>query len=164
MEFTKGTLKIPPLNLEDVTKSFFRNLMVFEQCHYYFDSYIIDYVALLHFLINTPEDVEMLVERGIIENWLANNEEVSNIFNSMFKQIKLADSNFYYSTLCQKLNEYYYTPWRRQRAMLKQKYFNHPWAVISFIYATVLLLLTIIQVVCFVTFNVQKSSGSHLFL
>ncbi|GAB4855432.1 hypothetical protein Ancab_024055 [Ancistrocladus abbreviatus] len=127
MEFTKGTLKIPPLNLEDVIESFFRNLTVFEQCHYYFDSYIIDYIMLLHFLINTPEDVEMLFERGIIENWLGNNVEVSNIFNSMFRQIKLVDSNFYCSTLYQKLNEYHSTPWRRQRAVLKQKYFNHPW-------------------------------------
>ncbi|GAB4855445.1 hypothetical protein Ancab_039769 [Ancistrocladus abbreviatus] len=160
IEFTKGTLKIPPLNLEDITESFFRNLMVFEQCHYYFDSYIIDYITLLHFLINTPEDVEILVQKGIIKNWLANNVEVSNLFNSMFRQIKLADSNFYYSTLCQKLNEYYYTPWRRQRAILKQKYFNHPWAVISFIYATVLLLLTIIQVTCGVTSNIRTTSGS----
>ncbi|GAB4855430.1 hypothetical protein Ancab_039764 [Ancistrocladus abbreviatus] len=158
IEFTEGTLKIPPLNLEDVTESFFRNLMAFEQCHYYFDSYIIDYIALLDFLINTPEDVEILVQRGIIKNWLANNEEVSSLFNSMFRQMKLSDSNFYYLTLCEKLNKYYHTPWHRDYAKLKQKYFNHPWAVVAFISATVVLLLTIIQTITGVFSTVQSKN------
>ncbi|GAB4855449.1 hypothetical protein Ancab_024067 [Ancistrocladus abbreviatus] len=135
--------------------------MVFEQCHYYFDSYIIDYIALLAFLINTPEDVEILVQKGIIKNWLANNEDVSSLFNSMFRQMKLADSNFYYSTLCPKLNEHYNTPRHRNCAILKQKYFNHPWAVLSVITATALLLLTIIQATSGVISNVQSGSNSH---
>ncbi|GAB4855460.1 hypothetical protein Ancab_024077 [Ancistrocladus abbreviatus] len=160
IEFTEGTLKIPPLNLDDVTESFFRNLMVFEQCHYYFDPYIIDYIALLHFLINTPEDVEILVQKGIIKNWLASNEEVSSLFNSMLR-VKKFPGHSYNSTLYEKLNEYYYTGCRPHWALFKHRYFRHPWAVMSLISATVLLLLTIIQAISGVLSNVQSSSDSH---
>lgn len=147
IRFSKGVLEIPRLAVTDETESLFRNIMVFEQCHYYFDSYIIDYFAFLDGLINTPKDVELLVKSGIIENWLGNNEEVANLFNNIFKQTKLRGANFYYSALCKDLNAYANTPWHRWKATLKHDYFNHPWAIISVIYAIVMLILTVLQAV-----------------
>lgn len=147
VRFMKGVLEIPRFVVTDDTESLFRNIMVFEQCHYYFDSYIIDYFAFLDSLINTPKDVSILVQSGVIENWLGNNEEVADLFSKLFKQTRLKGSNFYYSTICKDLNAYAGTPWNRWKAILKHDYFNHPWAAISVIYAIVMLILTVLQVV-----------------
>ncbi|GMH11325.1 hypothetical protein Nepgr_013166 [Nepenthes gracilis] len=158
IEFNDGILAIPPLELEDATESLLRNLIVYEQCHYYFDSYIIDYIALLDFLINTPKDVEILVRDGIIKNWLENNEEASNLFSGLVKEIRLASSNFYCSSICRNLKEYSNKAYNRHTALLKSKYFNHPWAAISCVNAFVLLILTIIQVVTGIISNIQTCS------
>lgn len=147
IRFGNGVLEIPRLILADDTESLFRNIMVFEQCHYYFDSYIIDYFAFMNGLVNTPKDVETLVQHGIIQNWLGSNEQVANFFNNIFKQIRLRVDNFYYSHVCRDLNTYASTPWHRWKAILKHDYFNHPWAAISVIYAIVILILTVLQVV-----------------
>lgn len=146
IRFGKGVLEIPRFVVTDDTEYLFRNIMVFEQCHYYFDSYIIDYFAFLDNLINTPKDVAILVQSGVIENWLGNNEEVANFFCKIFKQTRLRSTNFYYSDICKDLNAYAGTPWNRWKAILKHNYFNHPWAAISVIYAIVILVLTVLQV------------------
>ncbi|KAL9233883.1 hypothetical protein vseg_008819 [Gypsophila vaccaria] len=147
IRFVKGALEIPRFKVTDDTETLFRNIMAFEQCHYYYDSYIIDYFALLDSLINTPKDVEILSRKGIIENWLGNNEEVANLFSKIFKQTRLKDPNFYYSGICRDLNAYASSSWHRWRAILKHDYFSHPWAAISVVYAIVILILTVLQVV-----------------
>uniref|UniRef100_A0A7C8ZPV6 Uncharacterized protein n=1 Tax=Opuntia streptacantha TaxID=393608 RepID=A0A7C8ZPV6_OPUST len=153
IRFSNGVLEIPRLVLTDQTESLFRNVMVFEQCHHFSDSYIIDYFAFFDGLINTPEDVEMLVQNGVIENWLGNNEEAAALFANIFKQTRLRGDNFYYSNLCRDLNAYANTAWHRWKATLKHEYFNHPWAIISVIYAFVLLVLTVLQTVSGFTSN-----------
>ncbi|XP_021758176.1 UPF0481 protein At3g47200-like [Chenopodium quinoa] len=147
IRFVKGVLEIPKIVVTDDTESLFRNIMVFEQCHYYFDSYIIDYFAFLDSLINTPKDVAILVQSGVIDNWLGNNEEVANLFSKIFKQTGLKTSKFYYLGICNDLNAYAGTQWNRWRAILKHDYFSHPWAAISVVYAIVMLILTVLQVV-----------------
>ncbi|GMG99633.1 hypothetical protein Nepgr_001473 [Nepenthes gracilis] len=157
IEFDRGFLKMLRLNLDDSTEPFFRNLMVFEQFHYPLDSYIIDYIIFLGFLIKTPNDVEILVRCGVINNWLGNNEEVSNFFNTIGKHVKMSNPKFYYSDVCEKLDEYYNDGWNQNIAILKQKYFKHPWAVASVIYAVVILILAIGQVATGVASNIQDS-------
>ncbi|KAL9239869.1 hypothetical protein vseg_014148 [Gypsophila vaccaria] len=144
--FTKGVLLIPRLQVTDDTESLFRNIMAFEQCHHYYDSYIIDYFAFLNSLINTAEDVEILVKRQIIENWLGNNDEVANLFSKLFKEIRLQDAKFYYSGVCRDLNAYAKTRSHRWKAILKSKYFNHPWALVAFGYAIFVMILAVLQV------------------
>ncbi|KAJ8437765.1 hypothetical protein Cgig2_024069 [Carnegiea gigantea] len=66
IRFSKGIMEIPRLVVTDQTESLFRNIMVFEQCDYFSESYIIDYVTFLDGLINTPKDVEMLIQNEVI--------------------------------------------------------------------------------------------------
>ena len=44
-------LRGPTLEVHDKTEGIFRNLMALEQCHYPFEAYICNYMALLDFLI-----------------------------------------------------------------------------------------------------------------
>ncbi|MBA0844014.1 hypothetical protein Goarm_001146 [Gossypium armourianum] len=73
-------LKIPTLEVHDYTEREFRNYMVHEQ---FFPSgeptYFVDYVIFMDDLINTGKDVELLRKSRIIDNWLGNDEAVSQL-------------------------------------------------------------------------------------
>ena len=63
-----GTLKIPPLVIDDGTRTLFLNLIAFEQCHLNSGNVITSYVMFMDNLINSPEDVGHLHDRKIIEH------------------------------------------------------------------------------------------------
>lgn len=139
------TLIIPKLWTEDQTMSLFRNMIAYEQCMCFDINYINDYHYFLDCLIDTPRDVELLVCAGIIENCLGY-EVLCGMFNGMSRNCKIDWQKYIYAGLSEQLNDHCKNNWNRHKATLKNKYFAHPWAMISLIYATILLLLTIIQV------------------
>ena len=67
-----GVLSMPILNINSSTQLYFRNMMVYEHCHNSPTKIIIQYVAILDFLINTEKDVVILVDKKIIVNWMGN--------------------------------------------------------------------------------------------
>ncbi|RXH72453.1 hypothetical protein DVH24_012137 [Malus domestica] len=142
--FQDGILEIPNLMIEDNTELILRNLIAFEQCHCDCN-YFSDYIFLMDNLVNTPNDVELLVKNGIVENMLGDNNEVSTLINSLGKGVLVFRDEFYYATLMKDLNKYYEKPWNKWKADLKQKYFNSPWTTISVIAATLIIILTLIQ-------------------
>ncbi|XP_031283732.1 UPF0481 protein At3g47200-like isoform X1 [Pistacia vera] len=158
IKFEKGTLKIPQLKLQLETESLFRNMIAFEQRHCP-DNYINDYVFIIHHLVNTPKDVELLVQKQIIENWLPDKEGVSTLINNLSRGTTLNPHNFYFSKLCKDLKEYRETRCNMWRANLKQNYFNTPWASISVIGAIFLILLTVLQAV-FSVIQVESQSNN----
>ncbi|GAB4835921.1 hypothetical protein Ancab_000840 [Ancistrocladus abbreviatus] len=117
--FYEGVLRIPEIMIQDSTESLWKNLLVFEQCHYYVDSYIIEYLILLDLLIDDPKDVEILIKKGIVTNGLGNNEDVSNLFGNLTKQSNIIAPNFYYLYVCQQLNDYYNSTWHKNKAILR---------------------------------------------
>ena len=141
-----GVLKIPKLKLEDRSESLFRNLIAFEQCHDRKGHYITDYIFLMDQLINTTKDVDVLVHKGIIDNWLGDNVAVTNLFNKLLINT-VSGSNFYFADIFEGLNEYCDSPWNRWKAGLRRDYFCSPWRGASTIAAVILLLLTLIQTI-----------------
>lgn len=106
-------------------------------------------------LINTPEDVDLLVEHGIIRNELGESEAVADLFNSLYKEVMTDVTDFYFAKLCGDLNEYSKDRFHELKAkcfnwrqMLKRDYFSNPWTIISVIAASFLLCLTVIQTIC----------------
>nr|CAN69719.1 hypothetical protein VITISV_026312 [Vitis vinifera] len=144
--YGSGVLKIPKLSLEDVCESLFRNLIAFEQCHYRKRRYITDYISLMDQLINTTKDVDVLVNGGIIDNWLGDNVAVTNLFNNLLINTVSA-SDFYLAGITNGLNKYYDIRWNRWKAALRRDYFCSPWRGASTIAAVILLLLTLIQTI-----------------
>lgn len=142
-----GILKIPQLNLQDKSESLFRNVIAFELCHYQDDTYFTDYVYLIDHLINTVEDVDVLVKPGIIENWLGDNIAVANLFNNLLINTTLSRENFYFAGISEDLNNYCEIPWHSWSAILRRDYFSSPWRGASTIAAVILLLLTLIQTI-----------------
>ncbi|XP_010432792.1 PREDICTED: UPF0481 protein At3g47200-like isoform X1 [Camelina sativa] len=144
--FVDGLLKIPTVFIDDLTESLYRNIIVFEQCHFS-DKNFLHYTTLLGCFVKSPKDAELLIRSGILVNNLGNAEDVSKLFNSICKEVVFG-RRFYFSTLSEKLQAYCNTPWNRWKAILRRDYFHNPWSVASVLAAILLIILTFIQAVC----------------
>ncbi|KAL6993794.1 hypothetical protein U1Q18_011909 [Sarracenia purpurea var. burkii] len=145
IKFKNGILKIPRLLIHDGTKSLFLNLIALEQCHLDYGNEITSYVIFMDNLIDTPEDVAYLHYHGIIEHWMGSDAEVADLFNRLCEEVVFDISESYLSRLSEEVNRYCDHRWNAWWASLKHTYFNNPWAIISFVAAVVLLLLTFAQ-------------------
>nr|XP_023922394.1 uncharacterized protein LOC112033856 [Quercus suber] len=121
----KTRLFVPRFEVDDTTEDHFRNLMALEQCHYPNEAYLCNYILLLDFLIESKEDVEFLVDKGIIVNLLGSNEIVANMVNKLCDEICVPESN--YCMLAKDLKSYYENTWNRNMATLKTVYFRDIW-------------------------------------
>lgn len=148
LKFTNGVLEIPCFRIYRDTDSFVRNLVGLEQCHYLSDAYITDYFRVMDFLIDTPKDVDLLVRKGILINWLGDSNAVATLSNNLCKRIFISDTNFNYCCLCNDLNTFYEDRRQRWKVILRRDYFSNPWRTTTTIAAIILLVLTFTQTVC----------------
>ncbi|KAI8011370.1 UPF0481 protein [Camellia lanceoleosa] len=155
IRFVNGTMEIPYLIVDDTTEFVFRNLIAYEQ---YLPpssmNYFTAYSNFMDNLVNTSNDVQILRDYGVIRNLLGDNEVVSTMLNKFV-------NNVYVSLICYEqvyhdVNKHCMGRCNVWLATLRQDYFNTPWALISFLAAVVLLLLTVVQTVCSVL-SVRKS-------
>ena len=86
LENMQPVLEIPSFTVGDVTERVIRNLMAFEQCHYLEEACICNYIVLLDHLINTAEDVDLLVEKKVLVNCLGSNKAVAVLINRLSQQ------------------------------------------------------------------------------
>ncbi|KAF8389058.1 hypothetical protein HHK36_025743 [Tetracentron sinense] len=146
VKFDGGVLEIQPICIEDRTEPFFRNLIALEQFHYPNHAYVTSYAVFLDNLINTPKDASLLIHHDIIENCLGDHKEVSRSIKNLSKAV-LADGS-YFSRDYAKLEAYCKGRRHKWMTSLRRTYFHSPWAIISFIAAVFLIILTLIQAVC----------------
>ncbi|GMP55706.1 hypothetical protein CsSME_00020445 [Camellia sinensis var. sinensis] len=155
IRFVNGTMEIPNLIVDDTTEFVFRNLIAYEQ---YLPpssmNYFTAYANFMDNLVNSSNDVQILRDYGVIRNLLGDNEVVSTMLNKLV-------NNVYVSLICYEqvyhdVNKHCKGRCNVWLATLRQDYFNTPWALISFLAAVVLLLLTVVQTVCSVL-SVTKS-------
>lgn len=141
--FDTHCLLLPLLRLYDDTETFLRNLIPHEQCSPNVPQFFTSYAILMDILIDSKEDVKLLVKKGVLINYLGANEEVANLFNNLCKQIFV--QKFYYTKQWQELTNYRNLYWPKHIASLKRTYFGNPWSRISFCAALILFALTAIQ-------------------
>ncbi|KAL0007606.1 hypothetical protein SO802_009108 [Lithocarpus litseifolius] len=125
------------------TEDLFRNLMALEQCHYPKEAYICNYILLLDFLINNKDDVELLVEEGIIVNSFGSNEAVAEMVNKLGHEI--VEVNSYYHDVAEDLNSYYRNLWNQNMASLKTVYFRDIWRGTATVVGIIILVVTIMN-------------------
>ncbi|KAL7181928.1 hypothetical protein ACSBR1_040773 [Camellia fascicularis] len=147
IKFSGNVLEIPHIKLYDWTERFLRNIIAYEQCHCDV-TYFSDYTVIMDYLINTYKDVELLVKAKIIENWLSDSNDVSNLFNGLSKEVTINSKKYYFTKLHEGLNDYCEIRSHKWKATLRQDYCNTPWRVLSIIVAAILLGLTFIQSLC----------------
>ncbi|CAI9302299.1 unnamed protein product [Lactuca saligna] len=119
-----------------------RNLLIYEQFSDV-NKYVTSYVYAMDMLIDTPEDVAILVKSKVLTNLSSSNENAANMINGLVKFVSIPD--FFYDQQWKDMDAYYNSYWPNTLAGLKGKYFNNPWNVIALIGALVLFALTVVQ-------------------
>ncbi|KAJ0035998.1 hypothetical protein Pint_25311 [Pistacia integerrima] len=150
IKFENGIMKIPRLEITGETESIFRNLIVYEQFspseNFNGRPVISDYMKFMDCLINSERDVELLCRCNILHNCLGDDEVVAKMFNSIGDFVKLSRHNYYFSIFFE-VNKHCAQRRHKWFAHLRHKYFNSPWAYVSFFAAVLLLLFTLAQTV-----------------
>ncbi|XP_059658635.1 putative UPF0481 protein At3g02645 [Cornus florida] len=140
--FVKGYIEIPPFSVSDSTESVLRNLIAFELSCHWIPSYFTSFAFLMDLLINTPEDVKLFEDAGIIRNYLGSREEVARLFNGICQNAN--PSGFHYTKQYKQAMDFC-TPWRVSTARFRQYYFGSAWSGISVIAAIILFTLAFMQ-------------------
>ncbi|WRX07930.1 Protein of unknown function DUF247, partial [Theobroma cacao] len=112
-----GVLELQVITVKYETETRFRNLMAFEQCHYPKEAYFCSYILLLDSLVNTSEDVDLLVKEGIIVNRLGSSGAVADMINNL--AVGVVHSTMLYDQIGRNLNQYYHNCWNRTWTILK---------------------------------------------
>ncbi|XP_074263968.1 UPF0481 protein At3g47200-like [Silene latifolia] len=145
----RGLLQIPPIKINDATKTLFLNLVAYEQCHLrrFWEMSITDYVAFMDNLVSSEADVSHLYKAGIIVHQLGSDAEVADLFNRLVKKafVEWEDGNL--STLYKDLNRYCSHRIHRWCASWRSDYWKNPWVFLSVVAAILLFGATIAQTV-----------------
>ncbi|CAA7024494.1 unnamed protein product [Microthlaspi erraticum] len=155
VEFKNGCLNIPCFYVDGHSEMKLRNIMALEQCHYPYKTHVCDYIFFMDSLIDTEEDVALLVEKGIIKHFLGDIGSVATMVNKLSWGV--VNFGSYYSVIAKDVNSYYKSSWTKSRAVLKSVYFSNPWRGTATVTAALLLLLTLIQTVTSVMQVLQKN-------
>ncbi|KAG6745615.1 hypothetical protein POTOM_050113 [Populus tomentosa] len=78
-----GALRIPPLIIEDSTKSLLLNLAVYETCAQWYYGRCTSYLCLMRSLIDKPEDVMELRSKGILRTTIGSDDQIAQIFKEI---------------------------------------------------------------------------------
>ena len=140
---TQTILKVPAFEVNDETEGIFRNAMALEQCLYPSEAYICNYLVLLDYLISTRDDVELLVEKGIIVDALGSNKAVATMVNRLC--LEIIEKNSYYEELARKIKEYYDKPWNRNMGSLRTVYFCDVWRGTATVVGVIVLFVTFLN-------------------
>nr|XP_034925364.1 uncharacterized protein LOC118057025 [Populus alba] len=104
IRFEKGVLEIPRLEVDYSFERFVRNIMALEQCYKPLQAYVCNYIKFMDNLINSAEDVDLLVGKGIILHWLGDDSALSNMINKLNENI--GETSTCYDDICRKMNDH----------------------------------------------------------
>ncbi|PSS34648.1 UPF0481 protein [Actinidia chinensis var. chinensis] len=116
--------------LSNSTEPFLRNLIAFEQCFPGVSCYFTSYAFLMDMLVNSVKDIEVLQKAGIIENYLGADQDASDLFNNLCKEVLVAE--FFFTDTFNQATEYSKRCWSATVAHVRRKYFATPWTFIAF--------------------------------
>ncbi|KAI9115431.1 hypothetical protein K1719_013750 [Acacia pycnantha] len=148
LKCSRHILEIPQIVVDDHTELLFRNMIALEQCHYPYHACITDYALLLHWLIATKEDVDLLIRKNIVRNYLGDPNNVCSLINGLSDKVAQLSFSSEIVTVCKRLNEYC------------EDSRHIPWRSMAFFGANILLVLAIVQTIFTVLQVVREEKKS----
>ncbi|XP_059655081.1 UPF0481 protein At3g47200-like [Cornus florida] len=146
ISFHGGKLRLPSIVVDDVTETLFLNLIAFERYHVGIGNEVTSYIFFMDSLIDTVRDVIHLNSKGIIQNAIGSDKAVTNLFNTLSKDVT-PDPNGSLNEVHKEVTNYCSKRLHKWRANLLHTYFTNPWAILSVIAAIFLFALTIVQTI-----------------
>ncbi|KAF7012656.1 hypothetical protein CFC21_026825 [Triticum aestivum] len=150
IDLDRWTLYMPNVLLDDSSAHKFHNMMVFEAMHVGTRNEVTAYVLFVKDLVDSADDVHLLVTKMILENDLADDDAaVVRLFNGLTKDVH----KNWRSQLCRVRGdlEHHYIKHRacvnmyEWWAHLRSKYFRSPWTALALLIAVLFLVGDIVQ-------------------
>lgn len=107
IQFDKGVIKIPHIQIQSHTEIVFRNLIALEEFNEVCSNPIKSYALLMRSLAETIKDVKLLQRKRIL---LGKKEDV-NVFKKVCEEVVMKEDS-YYKGICEQINGYGKIKWR----------------------------------------------------
>ncbi|TXG70153.1 hypothetical protein EZV62_005088 [Acer yangbiense] len=146
ISFSWGTLRIPPIIVDDSIEAKLLNLAAYEMCPDFQNEFEVStYIFFMDSLIDSAQDVKVLRESGILHNALGSDKEVVKLFNKI--NTDLVPNQMLYSEVQRRIQSHYDNTWMTWIAQFIARHFHSPWSVLAFIAAILALASSIVQTV-----------------
>ncbi|CAL9247321.1 unnamed protein product [Arabidopsis halleri] len=159
----KNRLQIPLLRFDGFISSFFLNCVAFEQFYTDSSNELTSYIVFMGCLLNDEEDVTFLRnDKLIIENHFGSNNEVSEFFKTISKDVVFEVHTSYLKDVFKGVNEYTKRWYNGLWAGFRHTHFESPWTCLSSFAVVFVILLTMLQsTVAILSFlNDKKGDGN----
>lgn len=140
------TIFLPPISITDLAERVFRNLIAYEMCKPSEINYVSCYVSLMDRLIDSEEDVALLIRMGVLTNYLGSDIEVADLFNGLCKEVVFRENDLF-NGLKQKVSAHYSNKWKVRLAELMRDHFSSPWKILALLATIVVLVFTALQTI-----------------
>ncbi|XP_037451486.1 putative UPF0481 protein At3g02645 [Triticum dicoccoides] len=142
-----ATLTLPVLHLDSNTEVILRNLVAYETVAVRGPLVLARYTELMNGIIDTPKDVKILRECGIIFNAMKSDKEAADMWNGMCRAVRPSKVPLLDGVI-RDVNAH-----RNRRAAVKarrflKRYVFRSWRLLTLLAAVVLLLMTALQTFC----------------
>ncbi|XP_058111590.1 putative UPF0481 protein At3g02645 [Magnolia sinica] len=152
------TFYLPTIDLDENTEVVMRNLISYEASVGPEEMALTRYTDLMKGIIDTEEDVKLLREAGIVLNHLKSDTDVVMLWDSMSK-CAMATKVPVFDKAINDINKYYEARWDVRAKRFVKKYLFGSWALLTFLAANILLLLTALETFCFM-YNCSRRISS----
>lgn len=142
VSFERHTLTLPNIHVGDETERIFRNLLAHES-QLLGRAEVASYLHFMNSLINTADDVAVLVEAGVISENIGDYKHVARLWNQLATNTACIFTPGY-SDVASLAKAYVEAEIHGVMAELRERYFSRPWLVLSLLSGTALLLMTFI--------------------
>ncbi|XP_028102150.1 uncharacterized protein LOC114301383 [Camellia sinensis] len=143
---TSGTLQLPPIIVDDITKSILLNLAAYEACpDSVTDVGVTSYICFMDSLIDQDEDVKVLRAKGILINFLGSDGHVADLFNEIATD--LVPSPHAYVEVKKKIEKHHRNRMKIWIADWLHTYFRNPWTFIAVTATILAITLSVFQTI-----------------
>ncbi|KAL5812150.1 hypothetical protein ACOSQ3_027100 [Xanthoceras sorbifolium] len=142
--FSVGLLKLPPIIIDDSTKSLLLNMVGYEESRDLTDDFgVSSYICFMGSLIDRAEDVKELRSKGILMNFLGTDQQVVELFTEMAEN--LVWNPYAYANVKEKVERHYKNKIKNWMAEWLNTNFISPWTVLALIGAIYALFVSILE-------------------
>ncbi|KAM7271489.1 hypothetical protein ACFE04_030703 [Oxalis oulophora] len=137
-------LRLPRITIDDSTGSLLLNLVAYEATPgFQNDQVVTSFVIFMNALIDNPEDVQELRVKGILNNALGSDQDVSKLFNEI--STGLVSYSHAFTGVKSLIENHYRNYYRRMIGEWRHTHFSRPWTTLAFIWGFVTLIQAVIE-------------------
>ncbi|KAG2581826.1 putative UPF0481 protein At3g02645 [Panicum virgatum] len=142
-----ATLSLPIITLDGNTEVVLRNLVAYEAVSVRGPLVLARYTELMNGIVDTPRDVKILRQSGVVANHLKSDREAADMWNAMCRATRLSRVPRLDAAI-REVNAHRSRRAAARAQKLLKRYVFRSWRILTLLAAVVLLLMTALQTFC----------------